>query len=54
MGDTNKGKDQSAASRQAAQDRRTAAGKDPKSFGPGGNPDGTDEETEDETSEPTA
>lgn len=46
MSDTgaNQGKDEAA--RQAAKDRRTEAGKDPKSFGKGGNPDkGEDDET---------
>lgn len=50
MSDTENTRDDEA--RKAAQDRRTAAGKDPKAFGPGGNPDGVDDDGDDEGEDP--
>ncbi len=44
------GKERSEEARQANRDRRTEQGKDPKSHGPGGNPD----KGEDPTEEPDA
>ncbi len=39
MTDTTDGSNRDDEARQKAQERRTAEGKDPKSHGPGGNPD---------------